>query len=214
MQTANLRFRELVDEIDELRIIPRPGADFLVARSATADAGPVEAPTQLLQPQLRRDIYLAFTRTRDHALYYDSTTTRFSRYVAGPELGPISEADAVSIRLRFTEQHPGSVSSLEAALAVAPRLRNFSHAVVASGLGDAWRTFTRSDALTRARSWCDLNDVAFPNPWIEAEGARSIQPRTREMLGELLAFLSDAEIGHLSIPFHAVESWLISRNDR
>ena len=209
-------FGALVEQVEEVVVIRRPGTDMLVGVGA---AGPPQGPSTKRSVgttgSLRRDVFEAFTRLSNVAFVYLPETDRFvPENLAQGRSIPVPETNLDGL-VRDREDFARSQDSqaqpaLLAALTRSSKpLADFHRVLSETDLLSSWAA-TQGDLLReRVTAWAREHDIQPRDSWFTRDRSR---PGTRYALEQLIPYLTAEEIRELKIPFRAVEALIADRS--
>jgi len=223
------KFSELVESFPADFIVRRrPGSDIIIVPAARAELLAVESPRSVSSTaRIRQDLFDALILIPSPAYglpYYDPTRDAVLYVKAREEVpAPAVPMPATSLQAEIllreqfidkTELVDTAKTALVHSLgSTSTPLRDFSNRVKEFGLVKRWHTFRVALMATRLREWSVEKALTWQPSWVEASEPRLVAASVsaalvsldeKLQLSELVALLTEEELGRINIPMDIV----------
>lgn len=216
MDRRGARFIHLVEDIPGIRVLRNleTGLDVLIGLEESL---PPASPSG--SPQLRADVYAAFTRLGT-PYSYDASVDRFhpglsqAGDVACPE---VALMDLMQIRKEFAETlaHPLSSEISATVEGSGSSLSAFREAVSRNGLTAEWEAFRYRALREAVQDWAASQGVEIQGSWFQrGESTGGRRPGARQLLAELAHVMTDEEARGVVISLGTIHRYLSRRQQR
>lgn len=212
---ASEPFVQSVSKVHDVVITRRPGSDVLVGLTGASTPQNSPRPEQHGRPgTLRKDVFQAFTRIAAIPFVYmpDSDVFAPQDRSSGPtiEVNKVSLDDLIADRMAFVNSLAEEAQPpLRAALERSPNpLATFREQATAQGLLGQWASRQAEMVKARVLSWAQECDITPRRDWFQ----QRLEITAHQALERLLPYLTPDEIRAMSVPFRAVEAFLLDDN--